>query len=286
MATTTAVQDLQAVGFSEYEARAYTTLLERGPLTGYQLAKESAIPRPNIYPVVDRLEARGAVTRIAVAAGVKYAALPAAEMLARLARDVQAHLADAEASLAAIPERGAPPYVWNVEGYDAALARAEEAIAGARSSLVMALWSVESRRLAPAVEAAQARGVAITVLCVEGCAGECGGCRGEIFRYPVSGETARRWLMVVPDQRLAVLAQVGAGNETRGVQTELPMLVALTTQYVQNAIAVAEIVRSIGRKLPGLVDDRARDALEGIELAGAGEPWLQRIVRLIGRHRS
>ena len=45
---------LERLGFTEYEARAYLTLLGRNPLTGYELAKLSGIPRPNVYPVLDR----------------------------------------------------------------------------------------------------------------------------------------------------------------------------------------------------------------------------------------
>ena len=94
-----AIEHLQAIGFGEYEARAYATLVQRGPLTGYQLAKESGIPRPNIYAVIDRLEKRVAVTRIEVKDGVKYAALPADEMLASLSQAVRGHLAGAEGAL-------------------------------------------------------------------------------------------------------------------------------------------------------------------------------------------
>ena len=46
------ISEMQGLGYSEYEARAYVTLLERGPLTGYQLARATSIPRPNIYPVL------------------------------------------------------------------------------------------------------------------------------------------------------------------------------------------------------------------------------------------
>src|SRR5438445_6702110 len=91
--------ELQALGFTEYEARAYLALLQAGELTGYQLAKASRIPRPNIYPVLDRLEERGAVTRVEVEGGVRYSALPSEEMLSRLEREVSVHLESARESM-------------------------------------------------------------------------------------------------------------------------------------------------------------------------------------------
>lgn len=62
--TTTAVNQLEAIGFTEYEARAYLLLLREGPQTGYHVAKVSGIPRPNIYPVLSRLVERGAVNKM------------------------------------------------------------------------------------------------------------------------------------------------------------------------------------------------------------------------------
>ena len=45
-------QVLQRLGFGDYEARAYTALLQRSPMTGYEIAKHSrdfgapAVPEP------------------------------------------------------------------------------------------------------------------------------------------------------------------------------------------------------------------------------------------------
>jgi hypothetical protein len=286
MDTTTisqAVEHLQAVGFGEYEARAYATLVRDGPLTGYQLAKNSGIPRPNIYAIVDRLEKRSAVTRVAVGDGVKYAALPADEMLDRLSRTVEAHLSDARGALDGLGEAGDAAYVWNIEGYDNMIARAEAIIGGAQDRLTVGIWSSESARLAPAIEAAQGRGVRVLVLCVQGCAHECGHCRGEIYRYPMSNDTDRRWLMLAADDREMLVGQVGPGAQARGAQTTLAAMVAMTSQYVRNTIAAAEIVRSLGPRLPTLLDAEAKRAVQGAGLASNGESWLKRLTGAVRR---
>ena len=289
MATTTidaAVEHLQAVGFGEYEARAYATLVRRGPLTGYQLAKESGIPRPNIYAVIDRLEKRAAVTRIEVRDGQKYAALPAEEMLARLSRSVEAHLEGAKEALAGVGQAQTPEYVWNVEGYDNLIGRAEALIAAARERLLVGVWSKEAVRLAAAFAAAQARGVQVAVLCIEGCADECGGCRGDVYRYPVARGAGTRWLMLVADDRELLLGQVGATGEVKAAHTTLEVFVAMTSQYVRNTIAAAEIVRSLGPRLPKLLDRGALQAVQGAGLASGSESWLKRLSAAVRRARS
>lgn len=289
MTTTTineAITHLQAVGFGEYEARAYATLVQRGPLTGYQLAKESGIPRPNVYAVIDRLEKRSAVTRIEVKDGVKYAALPADEMLARLSQAVQGHLAGATGALNDLQRQPNPDYVWNIEGYDGLLARAEGLIAGARERLLIGIWSMESRRLADVMSAAEARGVRVAVLCIEGCPQECGGCRGDVYRYPVAGEASTRWLMVVADDRELLIGEMGPGADARGAHTTLEVFVAMTSQYLRNTIATAEIVRSIGPRLPRLLDRGALQAVQGAGLAADDASWLKRLSAVVRRAKG
>lgn len=286
METTTseAVSHLQAVGFTEYEARAYATLVQRGPLTGYQLAKVSGIPRPNVYAVIDRLERRGAVAAIATRDGQQYAALGAPEMLARVSTTIQSHL---DAAHEALDRLGAEPdsatqYVWNIQGYDAALARAEALVDAAQHRLVVGTWSPESARLAIAVANAQVRGVEITTLCVQGCEQECGNCRGEIFRYPVSSRTSR-WLVLVGDDRELLVAEVPPGGDVSAAHTSLPVFVQMAGQYLRTTIAAAEIVRSLGPKLPGILDRRAARALESSGLALNNQSWLQQLVAAVKR---
>jgi len=48
-------EGMKKLGFSEYESKAYLKLLERYPVNGYTLSKESGIPRSRIYDVLQSL---------------------------------------------------------------------------------------------------------------------------------------------------------------------------------------------------------------------------------------
>lgn len=50
------IKEMKSLGFSEYEIKAYLSLLEKNPLNGYTLSKESGIPRSRIYEVLDSLK--------------------------------------------------------------------------------------------------------------------------------------------------------------------------------------------------------------------------------------
>jgi hypothetical protein len=287
MDTTTraAVDHLQAVGFSESEALAYATLVQRGPMTGYQLAKTSGIARPNVYGVIDKLEKRGAITRIGVGEGVQYGALPPAEMLARLSSGIDAHLSAAQDAFGSMGDAGGDGYVWNLEGYTNVLERAETVADGARERLLVGLWSAESARIGETVRRAEERGVRVVTLCVEGCATPCGGCRGDVYRYTVAPGGASRWLMLVADDREVLLGEIAPGGDARAAHTSLPMIVSVASQYLRNTIAAAEIVRSMGPRLPKMLDREAARAVQGEGLGTDRQSWLKQLVTAVRRVR-
>jgi hypothetical protein len=282
------LEHLQALGFSEYEGRAYVTLLQRGPLTGYQLAKESGIPRPNIYPVLGRLQQRGAVEAIEVKDGLRYSALPSDEMLSQLSRNVEAHLNRARLGLSEIisKEPHAGEYLWNIQGYESVMTRSKAVMEGAQQQLSVGVWSQESRQLSASLSRAQARGVEPTVMCIQGCPQECGACRGRIYRYPLAFDASTRWLVVVADDREILVGQVFPGGEARAAVTRLEAFVGVGSQYLKNAIAAAEIVRSLGDRLPQLVDGQALEALQGAGLAAGDASWLDRVLSAVGKEKG
>ena len=79
------VEQLQAVGLSGYEAKAYTALVQAGcPLNGYEVAKRSGVPRSTVYEVLGKLVARSAAYEITDDAGaVEYVPLSPTMLLSR-----------------------------------------------------------------------------------------------------------------------------------------------------------------------------------------------------------
>jgi sugar-specific transcriptional regulator TrmB len=71
---------LKKMGFSEYEANAYTILAFSGPLTAVEVAEFTKIPRPRIYDIIEGLEEKSVVTKDA-GKPIKYNAIPPSELV-------------------------------------------------------------------------------------------------------------------------------------------------------------------------------------------------------------
>ena len=92
------IEQLGTVGFTEYEAKVYVALQRCSPATGYQVAKESGVPRSTIYEVLSKLIARGAAVTQSLGDMVRYTPVPPDLVLDRMRHefeDTLDNLADA-----------------------------------------------------------------------------------------------------------------------------------------------------------------------------------------------
>ena len=77
------LKDLTQIGFTEYEAKVYLTLLRDYPATGYQVSKDSGVPRSMVYETLSRLHGRGFVLETTEGRATLYRPLPPKTLLAR-----------------------------------------------------------------------------------------------------------------------------------------------------------------------------------------------------------
>src|SRR5688500_2229881 len=135
-AMTDAMALLRQLGFSEYEARAYLALLQRNPLNGYELAKLSGLPRANVYAVLQKLEERGAVVRLDMPSGARYAPVAPTELTQRIASRFEDVLSATQQALEQLATPAAAEYVWSIQGYAALIDHAHALIDATQEQLL------------------------------------------------------------------------------------------------------------------------------------------------------
>jgi len=132
------VERLVAAGFTEYEAKVYVTLQRCSPATGYQIAKESGVPRSTIYEVLGKLIARGAAVTQSYGDMVRYAPVPPDRLLDRMRHEFEDTLDDlAEGLKRVVTTPGAPGQTWNVTGHENILSHARQMIERAQKQVAV-----------------------------------------------------------------------------------------------------------------------------------------------------
>ncbi len=257
---------LQQLGFTDYEARAYAVLVAGGELNGYALAKASGIPRANIYAVAGKLVQRGAAQRVERPAGAAYVAIEPGLLLRGMEAERRKVMDEARQALARLSRERHPPMVLNLRDREV-LERAAQLIDASTANLRIALQPSEAAQLASRLSEARERGVAITTLCLEGCEIECGGCAGNIHRCRLAPPGGTRWLLVVGDDRAALLGYF-ANSSVTAVFTEQPLVVELTAAYIQQSTTLAILGSELAGRFEGLLSAESRRVLDGLYPAG------------------
>ncbi len=134
------VEQLVKAGFTEYEAKAYIGLVGCSPATGYQIAKESGIPRSMIYEVLGKLVARGAAFTQSFGEMVRYTAVSPDLLVDRMRHEFEDTLDGLTVGFKHLASLSTQPgQTWNMTGRENILAHARQMIEQAEQEVVIAV---------------------------------------------------------------------------------------------------------------------------------------------------
>lgn len=157
------LDDLQGLNFSEYEARAYLSLLKAQPATAYEVAKTSGIPKANSYTVLDSLCRKRAAQPVSQLPA-KYVATPPDVLFKDIAETTRQRAERACERIEQIGDYPEHDYVWSLSGQDAIDKRVAEVIDNAQQHLWLKGSEVHLERHLVHLEAAAERGVKILIV--------------------------------------------------------------------------------------------------------------------------
>ena len=228
------IELLQQLGLTKYEAAAYRALLASGPLTGYELGKNSDVPLSRSYDTLERLLARGFVV-VQPTTPPRYAAEDPARILARARAAHDATLETLTSALADLAQPRPEAEFWVLRGKRAILDRATALLAEATRGIALDA-PADLPELASALDAARARAIRITA---------------PMARHPSSAAN----LTLLIDDRLALVGTLAPTDHCQATISGNPALVAT----VRASFAAVAANRPTLRPLPGVTessDDR------------------------------
>jgi predicted transcriptional regulator len=272
---------LQQLGFSEYEARAYLALVQRNPLNGYELAKASGIPRANVYAVLQKLEERGAVVRLDMPSGARYAPVAPAELTERIGSRFQDVLRAAQQALKDLAAPADTEYVWNIQGYEALLDHAHTLIDATQERLLVAVGRQEAAALAAPLAQAEARGAAVTTLCLDECPQECGDCRGAICRSCAVLGAEQRWLVLVSDEAEVLAGEIDHQDGVLAVRTRQRLQADLASWYIRHSMALTAVLKDLNRHPDQVLAPETHTLLQSVDRPNRRGGWLDQLRALV-----
>jgi HTH-type transcriptional regulator, sugar sensing transcriptional regulator len=239
-----AVESLLSVGLTRYEARAYLALITSGrPLSGYEVAKQSGIPRSTVYETLEKMTARGSVFEVrSDTDAVAYVPLPPASLMRRMREQFEGDLDQLNARLRLVKEPPPSHVTHHLEGRLAILARAGDLVASAGRGLLILAGPDELAELGQALREADGRGVDILIARAGSGADAAG--RVVDIRVPepeaMARRTGGRLLIVVQDEDATVVGGLGE-SRCSGVFTSNPANIVVAAELIRHSVALQRL---------------------------------------------
>lgn len=233
---------LKNLNFTEYEAKAYLTLLEESPLTGYAVAKNSGVPRSKIYEVLDSLAMRGDIL-ISHGNTQQYVPIPAKELIKNRRVKAEENFKLAEKSLEQYNQSSKNrENIWNITGHDEILDKVKECILSAKHRILIELWKEEFKELETELKKAADKGVVVTIIAYGEIIADFANIYPHDMSTEITDEYGGRWIVASADNSEVVAGIVSLGKDSRAAWTMHQGLVMPITEVMIHDLYIMEIM--------------------------------------------
>jgi Cd2+/Zn2+-exporting ATPase len=254
------LNDLNRMGFTEYEAKVYLALLSSSPATGYQVSKTSGVPRSMVYDALSRLHTRGAILESIEGRAAIYRPLPPEVLLARERDEHEQLIERLRTGLTSHQNALQGERVWSLSGHRPILSYAVQLIDRSRSEVHVVLTDPDLMHLKPSLLLASQRNVAVHALLTGEGTLEC----GEVAYHPplessLQGLTGM--LLVVVDGHEVLIADA---EHDRATVTANVHLVGIARQFVWMEFFTQRIYARLGSDLLDRLELEDRSIFESL----------------------
>lgn len=252
---------LRKIGFTEYEAKVYLALVNDNPATGYQVSKQSGVPRSMVYETLGRLSSRGYVLETLEGRATHYRPLPPDVLLDQYEQEQTHLLGGLREGLGQLYSTKNEDGVWTVSGQASVHAYAGQMIREATTELFIMLGDEDLESLKADIAGACRRGVDVS--CVLTGVGDLA-C-GRVVRHPPLESELQELtgsLILVADDGEALVT--GSDPKRSATVTRSPNLVFIVRQFIWMEIFTQRVYSQLGEEWLEHLESEDRQILESL----------------------
>ncbi|UTR10237.1 TrmB family transcriptional regulator [Evansella sp. LMS18] len=240
-------KELQKLGFSQYECKAYVGLLKNSPVTGYEVSKRSGVPRSMIYEVLGKLLDKGAIHTVP-SDPVKYVPLPAKELVKRLRRSFSKSFDFLEKNLVNLENERETDVIWRVNSDEHVIAEITGMIEKAEEEIWLSVWSPQVEFIEEAVSKRINEGIKVYSMLFSKQDSQLGVTYHHNYMPPEITEKRMggRLTIIARDKKEVLIANFDPDTPAWAVKTEDPALVLVAIEYIRHDIAFGELTKKVG----------------------------------------
>jgi sugar-specific transcriptional regulator TrmB len=248
--------ELMELGFSEYEAKVYLSLLRENPATAYEVGKSSGVPTSKVYEVIKKLIEKDSISMIDEGKTKRYAPIDPEEVLNRYksrTENVVGYLRD---KLDAIRGEKEISSIWNITQYDYLIEKASRMIQDTTGTVLVSIWREEFELIEDSLREALRKDVKVVTVHF----GFTKSKIGQVYNHPIEDtiyqEKGGRGIVVVADSKEVLMGTVFKFNRVEGAWSRNRGFATLAEDYIKHDIYIMKIIRRYDRRLQAMFGKR------------------------------
>ena len=159
-------EGLGMFGLSSYEIKVYKALLIKGPQNSTDIVKNSGIPQPRVYDVVNNLARKGLIESSQIGKRRIFRAVPVKNALSDRIAEMSALLDELDKVVReeAKNSRINTPYIWLIQNTEKIIERMKELITGAKYEVILSLRKENLEKISELLNEKAILGITIAVV--------------------------------------------------------------------------------------------------------------------------
>ena len=225
------IEQLAKFGFTQNEAKAYLTLLQHYPATGYEVSQHSGVPRSAIYEILRKLELGGVIYSEGKKP-VHYFPLPPDQLAIQLTSQFDHNIHDLKDKLSELNTSSSDQQTWNIKGYHSMIDHARRIIDDAEESIFISIWDREFSEFKIQLGHAENRGLDICIFSFT----TLNDSFGNVYSYNIDEEELRkiwhRQIVLIVDKKNILLGGADKTIENQCIFTDNSSIVDTCLNYL------------------------------------------------------
>lgn len=222
---------LNQFGFSQNEAKSYVSLLQKSPMTGYEISQRSGVPRSAIYEILKKLELRGIISSDG-GKPLNYTPVHPDELFLKLTSQFEHNLDELKQSVSELNFNNHGEKHLIIKGYQALIDQARTMINNAENSIYCSVWNREFEQIKPQLENADKKGIEVISFSFTKMDTKL----KNSISYNLDEEKLRniwhRQLMVIVDKQTVLLGGADQNPNNKSIFTDNPAILNIALNYL------------------------------------------------------
>ena len=232
------IKNLEHFGLSTNAARAYYSLLKSNPATGYEISTHAGIPRSAVYNVLNKLESMGLVSGMGDKPK-RYVPLSPGGLIEHFENSHQDSIEELKHGLEQMELNEEAFDFWHIHGYKNLILKLKEMINSTNEKLFVSAWKREIDALDTELNAAEKRGLEMTVFSFCALDKE----YGKSISYDLDENELREiWspkVIMVADQKMTIMGSARDQDNSKAILTQNDAITEIATNHIILDITLA-----------------------------------------------